>query len=248
MNNIPILIPLGNGSQSDNLELRYALRSIEKNAIGAGVVYVITTSKPSWIAESEKLVVVPIQDIYGDCKDANLFNKVHETLKRYSIGEFVFMADDNAFANPTNIALIPPIHNHRPNSRFYEATATKWQRRVRRTLEWAKSVTGVELEHNFEAHCQALLDGRKILSNLNSFKYYPDNQEGKTIITTWRVITRSWENSEDQRKWKETYEMPCKKSDVLLEKPFVGYNDAAFLSGVREALQERFPEKSGYEK
>lgn len=243
--NIPIIIPLGNGSKYGNDELKLALRSIEKNAVGVGDVYLITTSCPEWI-DRTRLNVVPIPDIYSDCKDANLFNKVHETLKRYDIGTFVFMADDNAILKRTVLSEIPNIHNHRPNAFFYSENASKWQRRVRNTLEWAKSL-GVCLEHNFEAHCPALLDGELIRKRMGSFKYYPDSTNGKTIITTWRVVTDSWHDSQSQLDWKDTYELPCTARDIRFDKPFIGYNDTGF-GCIRERLFKEFPEKSRWEK
>jgi len=242
---IPILIPLGTGSTHHNDELRLALRSIERNAVDVGDVYLITTSCPEWV-DRTKLNVVPIPDIYKDCKDACLFHKVHETLRMHpEIGKFVFMADDNAILKSTVLSEIPNIHNHRPNSVFYCKNPSKWQMRVRRTLEWAKSL-GVNLEHNFDAHCPALLDGELIRKRIGSFKYYPDSTNGKTIITAWRVVTDSWRDSQNQLDWKETYEMPCTARDVVFDKPFLGYNDVAF-GGIRERLFKEFPEPSRWE-
>lgn len=244
---IPIIIPLGNGSwQGKNDELRLLLRSLERNALDLGEVYLVTDCCPEWV-DRKALTVVPIPDIYKDCKDANLFNKVHETLKMHpEIGKFVFMADDNLFSKPVVLEDIPPIRNHRPNSVFYKGNLTKWQRRAKSTLEWAKSL-GVCLEHNFEAHCPALLDGERIREKMDTFKYYPDSTNGKTIITTWRVVTDSWRESESQTDWKETYEMPCTAIDVRFDKPFIGFNDIGF-SCIREELFRRFPRPSRYEK
>lgn len=252
MNKIPILLPLGNGSTRDNDELRMALRSVEKNAIGLDKVYLITAFKPSWIVESDDLVVVPINDIYSDCKDACLFHKVHETLKRFDIGDFVFMADDNVFLKPMELSKIPVLHNHRPNSLYYAPDATRWRKRVKNTLEWARK-RGVELPHTYEAHAPALLDGKKIVESLGTWEYYPDYPNGKTIITTWLVITDSWHNSLNQPDYKWTFELGIDETvthmsdEELCSKPFLGYCDAT-ADRVLARLAKMFPLKSKYEK
>ena len=242
--NIPIIIPLGNGSwQGRNDELRLLLRSLERNALDLGEVYLVTDCCPEWV-NRKALTVVPIPDIYKDCKDANLFNKVHSTIKMHGIGDFVFSADDNVFLKPIELKNLPIIHNHRNNSMFYANSLTKWQNRVRNTLEWAKK-QGVQLEHNFECHCPQLFNGTKIIQT--PFKYYPDFSDGKTIYTTWRVVTNSWMESKPQLDFKETYEMPCTARDVVLDKLFIGYNDIGF-GCIREKLFEAFGKKSKWEK
>lgn len=243
---IPVIIPLGCGSTHHNEELRMLLRSMERNAVGLGEVFLVTTFCPSWIDQS-KVVVVPIPDKYPDCKDGCIFHKIHETLRLHlEIGRFVFSADDNVFCKPIELDGIPRIRNHRPNGVFQGPGKTKWQRRVARTLEWAKSV-GAELPNNLESHCPQLFDGNLIRERMDDFQYYPDDTNGKTITTTWAVMTDSWRNTVDQRNWKETHEMPCTAKDVMFDKPFMSYNDIGF-SCIREELFRRFHEPSRYER
>jgi len=244
---IPLLIPLGNGSQHNNDELRFLLRSVEKNLGGISTIYLMTSFKPDWIVEDNGLVVEPLPDKYTDDKDANLIFKTNETIRKHNIGKFVWCADDNVFLKPINADEIPIIHNHRDNSVFYKETLTKWQHRVRNTLEWAKSI-GVNLPHNYECHCPQTFEGQKILENM--VEYYPNQ---KTIYTLYRVVTNTWQGSKDQRVFKHTFELPMDESVTqitdgeLMAKPFMGYNDQC-VDRVLARLKQLFPNKSKWEK
>lgn len=249
MDKIPLLIPLSNGSTHGNDELRYLLRSIERNAIDAGTVYLMTVYKPDWIREGDDLVVVPLPDLYKDCKDANLFKKTHDTLKLYGIGDFVWTADDAAILRPIELSEIPVLHNHRPNSIFYEPNQGKWRARVKDTLEWAKSI-GVQLPHTYEVHCPQKFNGKAILDGMKGVSYYP---EGKTIYTTWRTVTGTWQGSLNQPDYKWTFENPIDETVTVMtekelcSKPFIGYNDQT-SERVLARLAKMFPLKSKYEK
>lgn len=234
---VPVVIPLGCGSTNGDEELRLLLRSLEQNAEDLGEVYLATTCAPEWV---QNVVVVPVADTYADCKDANLFAKVHEVIRRHNLGRFCFAADDNLLLKRMRLADIPPIHNHRDRTRYDAPDAGKWQRRVRDTLAWAEA-RGVRLSHDYECHCLQLFDGKAILRGMEGVSFYPD---AKTIYTTWRVVTDTWRDTVDQRQWKETYELP--KTPVFAL-PLAGYNDAGYPS-IREALFAKFPHKSRFEK
>ena len=247
---IPILCPLGTGSKSNNDELRILLRSIEKNAIGMSKFYLMTTHAPDWLKPNERLEIVPLEDP-PLCKDAVLIWKTLMTIKRKNItGDFVWVADDNVFMQPVDIRTIPPIHNHRPNSIFYKEPQTIWRKRVRHTLEWAKS-KGIELQHQFECHAPQRFSTDLIVKNENDQEWMYDDT-GLTITTYFRVISDTWRNSEDQTKWKQTYELPMEeirtmKKEDFCTKPFLGYSDCGVQAGLLDRLEEIFPEPSQWE-
>lgn len=243
---IPVLIPLGQGSYRNNDELRYLLRSLDRNA-GQPHVYLMTMCAPAWI-NPEHVTVVPLPDPYSDCKDANLFYKTHKTIEKYNIGDFIWTADDAAILQTLNLEDIPVIHNHRPNNIFYEKPQTKWRARVAATLDWAKS-QGVDLPHNYECHCPQKFNGQAILKGMKNVPFYP---QGKTIYTTWRVVTNTWQNSKDQMALKHTFELEGDDSikrmtdKELFSKPFLGYGDAC-AGYVLDRLSQIFCTRSIYE-
>ena len=250
MNNIPMLIPLrGTENPTNDAELKYLLRSIERNATGLSKIYIMTTRKPKWLVENDKLEIVPLEDPPLQ-KDGVIIFKTLMCLKRKNIvGDFCWCADDNVFMQPIDIRTIPPIHNQRPNSIFYKEPQTIWRKRVRHTLEWAKS-KGVDLPHNMEPHCPQIFNADKVLANAKDEEW--QNETGLTIMTYFHVITDTWKDSEDQTKWKQTYELPMEeirtmKKEEFCMMPFLGYSDPALQSGMLERLEEIFSEKSQWE-
>lgn len=239
-----VIIPLGNGSWNGlNDELRLLLRSLDRNALDLGNVYLATVCCPDWI-DQKTLTVVPLEDLYCNNKDANLHRKTLACIKLYGIEKFCWCADDNLLCRQMKLEDIPVLHNHRPNSRFYEKVLSKWQHRVRNTLEWAKA-RGAELPHNYECHCPQVFDGQALLKGMDGVDYVA--LPGLTIYTSWRVVTDSWRESQNQLDWKETHELPCTAIDVSFNKTFLGFNDTAF-GCIREELFRRFPEKSRFER
>ena len=252
MNEIPMLCPLGPGSKYNDDELRMLLRSVEKNVIGMSKFYLITTHVPKWLKTDETLEIVPYGDPFEHCKDAVLIWKTIETLKRERItGDFVWVADDNCFMQPVDIRTIPPIHNHRENRIFYESNSGRWKERVRHTLEWAK-MKGIELEHNFEAHCPERFNATAILRNEEEAEW--NDGIGLTITTYFRVITDTYRDSHDQREYKQTFELEMDErprtmtDEDLHSKAFIGYSDAGVRAGILDRLKRIFTEQSRYER
>lgn len=250
MNNIPLLIPLrATESPTDDMELRILLRSIDKHVTGLSKIYLMTTRKPKWLVENDMLEVVPLADAPLG-KDGVLIFKTLMCLKRKQItGDFCWCADDNVFMQPIDIREIPPIHNFRPNSIFYKEPQTIWRKRVHHTLEWAKE-KGVELQHNMEPHCPQIFNADLILKNAKDEEW--QDEIGLTIYTYFHVITDTWKDSQDQQKWKQTYELPMTeirtmKKEEFCTLPFLGYSDCGVEAGILDRLQEIFPEKSQFE-
>ena len=238
---IPILVPLGNGSRFGNDELRILLRSIDRNVVDAGTVYLMTEHCPEWV---DNVVVVPLGDPYTSNKDANLHYKTLTTIERHGIGRFCWCADDNVFMRPMRLEGMPVVHNHRSYKYFCENNPeSRWRARIRNTFEWAVS-RGVFLEHNFEGHVPQLFDGQALVKGMHGVDY--TTQPGLTIYTTWRVVTDTWHESVDQNEVKTTVETNF--IDYKFDKPFLGYNDLGFGSGLREKLLAMFPERSRFEK
>jgi hypothetical protein len=120
---------------------------------------------------------------------------------------------------------------------------------VTNTLEWAKK-RGIALEHNMEPHCPQNFNADLILKNAKDEEW--QDEIGLTIMTYFHVITNTYANSEDQLKWKQTYELPMEeirtmKKEDFMTKPFLGYSDPAVQTGILDRLQEIFDSPSQWE-
>lgn len=243
-----IIIPLGNGSHSGNEELKMLLRSIEAHVKGYGRVFLVTAYCPEWI-NRDTVTVVHIGDPYTNNKDANLHMKTLQTISQHGItGNFIWCADDNCFLQDIDSESLPILHNHRPNSIFYE-TAGTWRLRVRNTLEWAKK-QGVNLPWNYECHAPQLFNAHDLELEMKDVDYV--SLPGLTIYTTWRTVTNTWEHTLNQNDYKHTFEMEMDETVTHMtdaefhSKPFLGFNDACSMRVLRR-LRMEFPNKSKFE-
>ena len=87
---LPYVIPLGNGSLADNLELKFSLRSIEKYVSGISHI-VIVGNCPEWLTNVE---FQPMKDLSNKFvfRDNNIREKLNVGLSLY--GSIVGGNDD----------------------------------------------------------------------------------------------------------------------------------------------------------
>ena len=239
---VPVIIPLGEGSTHNNAELRFLLRSLERNALDLGEVYIATLSPPEWLRGA---CVVPIPDTHAHCKDANLIDKTLRVIERNRLDSFAWCADDNAIVRPIRLDSIPMLYNERVRSDF--GNGSKWHRRVLNTFNWADS-QGVPLEHSFESHApQFFRDAKELARRMRRAPYAKG--DGLTIMTAFRVAMRETTGGLPQSRLKDTYEKECEEAVKAAQflKPFIGYNDGGINCGILARLEELFPHKSRFE-
>lgn len=157
MTKYDILIPYEDVT-SDHSDLLLCFETLKRFAIDLRCVWLITTNGhlPKEVADFAN--VVPGDDVYSSCKDANLFRKTIIGIKagcgRVSINEeipIVWMSDDNAIIKPVNLAEHPRVYNARTVREFIYQGANKWQRRMSRTFQTLEGM-GKKLHFNFDAH------------------------------------------------------------------------------------------------
>lgn len=239
-----VVIPLGSGSVHQNDELRYLLRSIERNAVGVGRVIVVSDCAPDWL--SDEVIVCKVGDPIGDNKDANLIRKTCEAIKRFNIHNLTWCADDNIIAKPIRLSRIPVIYNRRVRADFADGGG-RWRDRVISTFDWASS-KGITLDHSLESHApQTFLNVEKL----------PELVKGEdiiakpvTIMTFFHCLLGTWKGNANglvkQDDIKTTYE--GLGDFIEPDKTFIGYNDPGFFNGVYGWLQKTFNQKSKYER
>ena len=100
---IDIVYPLGHGSRWDNNELRYSLRSVEKNVTGVRKVFLVG-QKPSWVKNVVHIAFPDDKSI----ADENIRFKVLAACsdKRIS-SDFLFMNDDHFIMKPVEAEKFP---------------------------------------------------------------------------------------------------------------------------------------------
>ena len=161
---VDLIIPLGNGSKSDNDELKILLRSVEKNGVGVRDVVVVTDVPPKWLTGVR---IVDQGDPLSKNKDGNLLGKMLAAITGDGItDEFAWSSDDCVLLKPFDYSTVPPTYNSRGKDDF-PADGTIWQRRVRRTFELLEA-RGLTLAHNYESHMPHRYPTRKVIRALRN--------------------------------------------------------------------------------
>lgn len=127
---------LGTGSKQDDLELRYALRSIRKYCSFVDQIYLVG-SKPSWWVDVQDYHYLPADDIYKHVKDANIIYKVLVACQSEGLNEnFLFCSDDQLVTKPSDPSDFEPRWlrewKEGTDDAFY--SKSKWHKRLRETL------------------------------------------------------------------------------------------------------------------
>jgi hypothetical protein len=92
MNELSVVIPLGSGSTRQNIELKYALRSIEKNLKGVKNI-IIVGEKPSFL--SDEIIHIPLNDCGR--KQLSIKRKIEAAIKDERCTETFLFSNDDIF-------------------------------------------------------------------------------------------------------------------------------------------------------
>lgn len=104
---IDVVIPLGNGSPLDNLELRYALRGIQKYLTGYRRVYIVG-ELPDFI---HNVVHIPFKDT-SKYKQKNIMRKIQRACEEESLSKEFMMFNDDHFLLMEEEASEYPFYAH----------------------------------------------------------------------------------------------------------------------------------------
>lgn len=174
---IDIVIPLGNGSRFNDVELIYALRSVDKHLSGVRDVWIIG-QLPRWGASNIKHF--PLDDIQAPAyKEWNIFQKVKTACMIDQISDdFLFMNDDHYLLHDFEAKHFP-YHYKKPLIETVQS---------RRSIEgyWITLKNTLDLlgEHvmNFDTHCPIMYNKEKFL---NAFEGLAWPDFGYGIKTTY---------------------------------------------------------------
>lgn len=237
-----VLIPLAATSNNDFLELKIALRSLAQCS-DVGTIYVITKADIQWI---QNVKIVPIDDPYTNNKDKNLIRKIHLTLQMFpEITDFVIWMDDFVVTKPIALNEIPDIYNNRGLGSFTKVGLTKWQARLKNTLEIFK-LFNKDVSCNWDAHVPIKLNSEKILQGLNNISYLAPGCN----FTLCTLLANICDKTKDKAIDQDSVKCTCESAKYVLDtsKLFIGYNDVAFNNGLKDKLLVLFHDKSRYEK
>lgn len=240
-----VIYPYANKSRSgDDWELRYSLRSLEQQP-WVDSVYIIGYI-PKWV---KNVIWIHCPDPYISCKDANIINKILVACADRAVSEnFVVNSDDQYILKPIGEEDLKAVIENPDRLKEYQriATTNGWPKRLMDTVNWCKA-NGCD-PWIFNSHipyvvnkydypfCMCRLawgqgNGYTTHAYLNmALDYVPEKEPvGRTIRVKSRVNESDFKN---------------KINDAM----FLNHNDSGLITVVKTFLENRFPNKSRWEK
>lgn len=242
MSNVDIVIPLGDApSDTNNLELRIALRSIHKFGSSVGNIWIVTANPPDWL-DNVKILRYP--DTFNDNKDANLITKVLAACSNEDLSDkFIFWSDDQVLNRAADLNDFTPAYNSRGLTRFSDPNKrSKWGNRMYNTLAYIEKLH-YNTSINWDSHLPQPIDKNMFIRIMSKIGYYKG--PGMCINTAY-FGSRNEQPVTYQEDVKDTYESEYNGEEPT--KMFIGYNDKGFNSGLKELLLTKFGDPCKYEK
>jgi len=242
---IDVVYPLGRGSKWSDNELRYSLRSLEKNFPDLGEVYVVGC-RPAWLANT---VHIPADDPLRTNKDGNIINKVLRACRRHELSEeFVFASDDQILLSRVSFQDVKPFYvSDLAKVRESWWGKGRWKRRMKRTYELLASRQ--RSTYHYDSHVLVPFNKYKFVWVMTGCNF--EEGIGYTINTVYfNSLGLNEHHPIDGRK--ATFERACRdvgRIRARLEgKTYLGYNNAGLTPELKQVIKELFPHKSRFEK
>lgn len=242
-NKIDVVYVLGSGSKWNNNEIRFSLRSLEKNLKGVRRVWVVG-EKPDFLKNATH---IPYPDELVNNADGNIIRKVLRVCQEKSLtSRFLFINDDHLVIKPVIADEIPPFHKGdltRQSKEYFEKDF--WRGRLWRTMNILIK-KGYSALH-FDCHTPIVIDKKLFPGVIEQFDY------SKNIGFTMKSLYGNVVHPDGPllRSEKMTIFRPFTLQQIRdrVSKSFLAsFNDRGLSPGLKCWLLEMFPEPSRYEK
>ena len=237
---IDIIIPLGNGSKYNNIEICIALRSIEKNAIGYRRIFIIGKI-PEFLIENDVVKLISLNE-FNCGKEARISQKFIWAFNNLDTTDRVALwNDDYVLLQETDVRNIGNYYrgslfrnNNKGYSKRLNATHDYLIRNKLPTL-------------NYDCHVPIIYEKEKFLSIMNQW----NDSKNNGGFTAKSIYGNNFCQNKNERikdvklgkGWSKQFNKILKNKRWL-----ISYGDNALDNGLKEKLLELFPNKSSYEK
>lgn len=241
---IDVVYVLGRGSKWKNNEIRYSLRSIEKNLIGYRNVYVVGEN-PGFL---KGIIHIPYPDEIGPHNaDGNIACKVLRACQEKDLSDiFLFINDDHLILKPMDVSLIPAFHkgdmNDYPEKHW---TNNLWRRRLKRTRDVLNQKNLPAF--NYDCHVPILFNKHTFPKVMEMFDFREDI--GYTMKSMYgNVVCQDSCNLLGGEK-RTIFQMMqfIQIENRLKNCDFASYNDEGLNAHLKKWLWSKFPARSRFE-
>jgi len=233
-----VIIPLGNGSNWENKELRYCLRSLEKNFLDLGAIYIVG-DKPSW-ARNVKHINTP--DLYFDNKGATIINKVISACIHEKVSDnFLFTSDDQCFLKPMHAKDVKPYYTYDLNKKKINYPNKFWKQCMKNT-KWTLRKEKLPC-FNYETHTPKVFNKELFVLAMQKYDWVNNLYPTHSLYFN-NVVSVPGQIPDDYRIFFDKEGMDIR---LIEGKTFLGYSDLGLSWRLQAKLKELFPKKSRFE-
>ena len=236
---IDIFIPLGPGSRYENIEIKYALRSIEKYAIGWRKIWIVGAI-PSFLHETDRIRLIQKNE-YKCNKQSRVQRKIQWAIENLSITDnFAYWNDDFLVLKQFDIRCIP---NYVNGNISLSKQNSGWRECRRRTGQMLKD-SGKTI-YNFDIHVPLIFNKEKHLQLKEWWHKLSNETPLMRSLYGNNFCSDNIQRLRDiklQQKWKIVID------NILNGNRWViSYGDGALKTGFGEWMQAFLPTKSSFE-
>lgn len=243
---VDVVYVLGTGSKWNNNEIRFSLRSLEKNLKNFGRVFIVGEC-PDFL---QNVIHIPARDIFNPQvnADGNIINKVLTACADLRLSNnFLFINDDHLVIKPIDVNAVPPLH--KGDMRTYKPEYWKlndWRSRLKRTMEELQRQGQMTL--HFDCHTPILFNKQDFQQIMQLFAWHTDI--GFTMKSLYGNIVYA-ENNVNLTNQKRTIfrNFTLEEINKRLEEPtFMSFNDDGLNNSLKWWLIDNFRSRSRFEK
>jgi len=243
---VDVVIPLGTGSRISDMELRWALRSLEEYGRGVGQVWILGR-KRYWMSRELRFFTTTTS---SRTKYGRVRQKYRAFLQSRDCPErWVLMHDDMFLTRPVAMGEFPLLHEGPLRARvlLMETLTGKYHQILQRTEEELVR-RGVERPVSFEVHAPLPVDSARYLAVLDSLSPSFPSPASRTVYGNALLATHECPfRVEFSRDMKLLRAIPA--LEILRRCPlFFSVGDGFLTMPGRMALAELYPNRSRWEK
>ncbi|HPI19507.1 MAG TPA: hypothetical protein PKY56_03980 [Candidatus Kapabacteria bacterium] len=242
---VDVVYPLGNGSLWNDNELRYSLRSLEKNLLDLRNVYIIGRL-PNFITN---VINIPVSDSLRQNKDGNIIHKVITACNRTEISPiFVRLSDDQLFLKPIRSSDIDFWYLRQMTDDDFKdlKKLNNWGKRLFNTYKILKQ-QGLTT-FNYDCHIPSLIDKYSFVDIMQKYPYNLE-REGFTINSLYfNNLKNIGKQINESTRFNIEFPMEKEKIKIGFEKNiFLNYNERGRNNNLQEVIEETFGFRSKFE-
>ncbi len=235
-----IVIPHSNQSHWECNELRYCLRSLEKNFKDIGQVFVMG-HKPEWLHGA---IHVNIEDDpRPEKKGANIIGKIF-TASHYPFlsDDFLFCSDDVLVLHPMSKDDIKHYYTYDLKGRDLTEGNKFWMECLRNTRD-TLLIDGLPC-YNFETHTPRIYNRALFIETMNKYDWRDTLYPSHSLYYNNTIKTPEQMPSD----YRVFFNEEGADLSLIEGKSFLSYNDLGLSAKLMLKIGELFPEPSRFEK